>query len=89
MATRAAEYGVLATPCGKVVVVIARGVRLGTSAAVIVTITGCDCRIVCVFCTCNGIVTGAARLLLPIVADKVLVSTVVVAIAFPFHKITA
>ena len=51
--------------------------------------TACDDCIVCVFCTCNCTVAGAARLLPPIVLDSVLASTTVVVSAAPFQRMAA
>jgi hypothetical protein len=53
-AVRAAVYGALTTPCGKVAVEIARGDEvLVVLAAAILTGTACDSCIVCGFRTCN------------------------------------
>jgi hypothetical protein len=68
---------------------IVRGFEELPLAGAMVTGTEGDSCIVWVFCTCNWAVPGLARLLLPIVPDNVLASTMVVVRLAPFHRMAA
>jgi hypothetical protein len=67
---------------------IVRGEESALAAAMTRGTASDDC-IVCVFWTCTCTVEGVAMLLLPIVPDKVLPSTAVVASAAPFQRMAA